>query len=131
MGQTLHKSSNSRLGIYEALLAINSSRNFLQHNLLPHGPAYPPLDHYHQARGSTLVQWRLQEACLEQHQAYLKMMAPSEIKKQFKTLDTAKATGSDNILAIVLKTSAAELAAPLAKLFQYSYNTGIYPAMWK
>eukprot|EP00061_Rhincodon_typus_P000833 g12913.t1 len=46
-------------------------------------------------------------------------------------LDTAKATGPDNIPAIVLKTCAPELAAPLVKLFQYNYNTGIYPAMWK
>eukprot|EP00061_Rhincodon_typus_P007946 g30126.t1 len=29
------------------------------------------------------------------------------------------------------KTCAPELAALLAKLFQYSYNTGIYPTMWK
>eukprot|EP00061_Rhincodon_typus_P007357 g28973.t1 len=46
-------------------------------------------------------------------------------------LDTAKATGPDNILAIVLKTCSPELDTPLAKLFQYSYNTGIYPTMWK
>eukprot|EP00061_Rhincodon_typus_P002458 g17619.t1 len=39
--------------------------------------------------------------------------------------------GPDNILAIVLKTHAPELAAPPAKLFQYSYNTGIYLTMWK
>eukprot|EP00061_Rhincodon_typus_P009007 g32139.t1 len=38
--------------------------------------------------------------------------------------------GPDNIPAIVLKTYAPELAAALAKLFQYSYNTGIYPTMW-
>eukprot|EP00061_Rhincodon_typus_P000198 g10879.t1 len=39
--------------------------------------------------------------------------------------------GPDNIPAIVLKTCAPELAAPQAKLFQYSYNTGIYLIMWK
>eukprot|EP00061_Rhincodon_typus_P012020 g37464.t1 len=37
----------------------------------------------------------------------------------------------DNILAIVLKTCAPEPSTPLAKLFQYSYNTGIYSTMWK
>eukprot|EP00061_Rhincodon_typus_P016936 g45408.t1 len=37
--------------------------------------------------------------------------------------------GHDNIPAIVLKTCASELAAFLAKLFQYSYNTGIYTTM--
>eukprot|EP00061_Rhincodon_typus_P001060 g13600.t1 len=31
----------------------------------------------------------------------------------------------------MLKTCAPELAAPLAKLFQYSCNTGIYLTMWK
>eukprot|EP00061_Rhincodon_typus_P005860 g25873.t1 len=36
-----------------------------------------------------------------------------------------KAMGPDNILAIVLKTCAPERATPLAKLFQYSYNTGV------
>eukprot|EP00061_Rhincodon_typus_P002700 g18247.t1 len=46
-------------------------------------------------------------------------------------MDTAKAMVPDNILAIVLKTSAPELAAPLAKLFQYSHNTGIYLIMQK
>eukprot|EP00061_Rhincodon_typus_P002846 g18636.t1 len=53
------------------------------------------------------------------------------IKKWLETLDTAKATGPDNIPAIVLKTCAPELATPLAKLFQYSYNTGINLTMWK
>eukprot|EP00061_Rhincodon_typus_P001823 g15879.t1 len=38
--------------------------------------------------------------------------------------------GPDNILAIVLKTSAPELATLLAKLFQCSYNADIYPTMW-
>eukprot|EP00061_Rhincodon_typus_P004467 g22675.t1 len=56
---------------------------------------------------------------------------PPDIKKQLETLDTAKATDPDNIPAIVLKTCAPELAAPLTKLFHYSSNVGIYPAMWK
>eukprot|EP00061_Rhincodon_typus_P011730 g36970.t1 len=30
-----------------------------------------------------------------------------------------------------MKTCAPELATPLAKLFQYSYNPGIYLTMWK
>eukprot|EP00061_Rhincodon_typus_P002577 g17929.t1 len=37
----------------------------------------------------------------------------------------------DNIPATALKTCAPGLAAPIAKLFQYSYNTGIHPKMWK
>eukprot|EP00061_Rhincodon_typus_P015681 g43488.t1 len=54
-----------------------------------------------------------------------------DIKKRLEALDGAKAVGPDNIPAIVLKTCAPELAVPLAKLFQYSYNVGIYPTMWK
>eukprot|EP00061_Rhincodon_typus_P013821 g40432.t1 len=53
---------------------------------------------------------------------------PRDINKRMETLDTTMATGPDNIPAIVLKTCARELATPL---FQYSYNTGIYPAMRK
>eukprot|EP00061_Rhincodon_typus_P002572 g17918.t1 len=45
-----------------------------------------------------------------------------DIKKQLETLDTAKAMGSDNIPAVVLKTYDPIVAAPLAKLFQYSCN---------
>jgi len=56
---------------------------------------------------------------------------PRNMQKRLNALDTAKAMGPDNIPAIVLTTCAPEPAAPLAKLFQYSYNTGIYPAMWK
>ncbi|XP_067854341.1 aldo-keto reductase family 1 member B1-like [Heptranchias perlo] len=56
---------------------------------------------------------------------------PRDIKTRLSALDTAKAMGPNNIPAVVLKTCAPELAAPLAKLFQYSYNTGIYLTMWK
>eukprot|EP00061_Rhincodon_typus_P005120 g24234.t1 len=56
---------------------------------------------------------------------------PHDIQKQLEMLNTAKATGPDNILAIVLKTCDPELATLLAKLFQYSYNTSIYPTMWR
>eukprot|EP00061_Rhincodon_typus_P012664 g38544.t1 len=42
---------------------------------------------------------------------------PCDIKKQLETLDAAKAM--------------ALIRPPLAKLFQYSYNTGIYLTMWK
>eukprot|EP00061_Rhincodon_typus_P013035 g39154.t1 len=54
-----------------------------------------------------------------------------DIKKQLKVLDTAKAMGHDNISAAVLKICAPELAVPVAKLFQYSYNTGIYLTVQK
>eukprot|EP00061_Rhincodon_typus_P005623 g25371.t1 len=54
-----------------------------------------------------------------------------DIKKWLEVLVTAKAMDPDNILAIVLKTCAPELATPLAKLFQYSYDTEVYPTMCK
>eukprot|EP00061_Rhincodon_typus_P004175 g21917.t1 len=53
------------------------------------------------------------------------------MKKWLETLDTAKAMGPDNIPAIVLKTCAPQLPTPIAKLFQYSYNTDILLKMWK
>eukprot|EP00061_Rhincodon_typus_P016711 g45067.t1 len=56
---------------------------------------------------------------------------PHDMKKCLETLDTAKSMGPDNILAVVLKTCAPDLAVLLVKLFQYSYNTGIYLKMWK
>eukprot|EP00061_Rhincodon_typus_P013890 g40548.t1 len=55
---------------------------------------------------------------------------PHDIKKRLEVLDTAKSMDLDNILAIV-QICIPELAAPLAKLFQYSYNTGIYLTMCK
>eukprot|EP00061_Rhincodon_typus_P003680 g20699.t1 len=42
-----------------------------------------------------------------------------------------KIMGSDNILAILLKTCAPKLVAPLAMLFQYSQSTGNYLTTWK
>eukprot|EP00061_Rhincodon_typus_P018908 g48288.t1 len=54
-----------------------------------------------------------------------------DIKKQLEVLDTAKVMGPDSILATVLKICAPEIDTPLPKLFQYSYNIGIYPTMWK
>eukprot|EP00061_Rhincodon_typus_P016509 g44768.t1 len=65
------------------------------------------------------------------YQSSANLIHSTFIKKQLETLDTAKAMGPDNILAIVLKTCAPELAVPLAKLSQFSYNTGIYPTMRK
>eukprot|EP00061_Rhincodon_typus_P005701 g25541.t1 len=54
-----------------------------------------------------------------------------DIEKQLETLVTAKSMGHDTILAIVQKTCAPELAAPLANLFWYNYITSINLTMWK
>lgn len=46
-------------------------------------------------------------------------------------MDAAKAMSPNKIPAIVLKACAPELVVPLAKLFQYSGNTGIYTTIRK
>eukprot|EP00061_Rhincodon_typus_P005870 g25901.t1 len=54
---------------------------------------------------------------------------------QFSPCDIKKGTGYrkayGNVTVIVLKICAADLATPLAKFFQYSYNTGSYLEIWK
>ncbi|XP_067857555.1 deleted in malignant brain tumors 1 protein-like [Heptranchias perlo] len=55
---------------------------------------------------------------------------PRDIKKWLSALDTEKATGPDNIPAVMLKTCAPGLALPPAELFQDSCNTGISPTKW-
>ena len=56
---------------------------------------------------------------------------PSKVKKQLLGLDTTKATGPDDIPALVLKAAAPELATPLARLFQLCFDKGHMPAQWK
>ena len=56
---------------------------------------------------------------------------PSKVKKQLINLDTSKATGPDDIPALVLKMAAPELAKPLARLFQLCFDSGYMPAQWK
>lgn len=46
-------------------------------------------------------------------------------------LDCSKASGLDGIPAIVLKKCAPELAPVLTRLFQISYDSGIFPSCWK
>ena len=58
-----------------------------------------------------------------------------KVQKFLLQLNTSKCSGPDAILAIVLKSCAPELAPELApvliKLFQLSYNLGIFPFSWK
>lgn len=49
---------------------------------------------------------------------------PKRVKKQLLRLDINKASGPDGIWAIVLRNAAAELATPLARLFQVCFNKG-------
>ena len=54
-----------------------------------------------------------------------------KVRKVLLQLNTSKSNGPDGIPAIVLKSCAPELAPVLNKLFQLSYNLGIFPSSWK
>ena len=54
-----------------------------------------------------------------------------KVRKVLLQLNTSKSNGPDIIPAIILKSCAPELAAVLNKLFQLSYNLGIFPSSWK
>ncbi|XP_072044883.1 uncharacterized protein [Amphiura filiformis] len=56
---------------------------------------------------------------------------PKKVRKQLTKLDINKASGPDGIPALVLRTAAAELATPLARLFQLCFNRGHMPTQWK
>jgi len=51
-----------------------------------------------------------------------------KVRKALFQLNTSKSSGPDGILAIVLKSCAPELVPVLYKLFQLSYNLGIFPS---
>ena len=54
-----------------------------------------------------------------------------KVWKVLLQLNTSKSSGPDGIFAIVLKSCAPELAPVLNKLFQLSYNHGIFLSSWK
>ena len=54
-----------------------------------------------------------------------------KVRKVLLQLNTSKSSRTDGIPAIVLKSCAPELAHVLKKLFQFSYNLGIFPSSWK
>ena len=54
-----------------------------------------------------------------------------KVRKALLQLNTSKSSGPDGIPAIVLKSCAPGLAPVLNKLFQLSYNRGIFPSSWK
>ncbi|XP_052786170.1 uncharacterized protein LOC128221604 [Mya arenaria] len=53
------------------------------------------------------------------------------VHKLLMNLKTKKATGPDELPAIILKAAATELAPALAKLFQLSLNLGEVPQDWR
>ena len=54
-----------------------------------------------------------------------------QVRKILVNLDENKASGLDGIPAVVLKKCAPELAPILTRLFQISYDCGIFPIGWK
>ena len=53
------------------------------------------------------------------------------VQKVLLQLNTSKSSGPDGIPAIGLKSCVPELVPVLNKLFQLSYNLGIFPSSWK
>ena len=53
-----------------------------------------------------------------------------KVRKVLLQLNTSKSSGPDDLPAIVLKSCAPEIAPVLNKLFQLSYNLGIFPSSW-
>jgi hypothetical protein len=56
---------------------------------------------------------------------------PKHIRRQLKRLDTSKTPGFDELTGILLKQCASVLCYPLARLFQLSFDTGVFPSDWK
>jgi len=56
---------------------------------------------------------------------------PDIVLRQLSKLDSAKATGPDNIAARVIKQCAPEIAEPLANLFTLSFSRSRLPSQWK
>ena len=54
-----------------------------------------------------------------------------KVRKALLQLNTSKSNGFVGIPAIVLKSCSPELVPVLNKLFQLSYNLGIFPSSWK
>nr|CAI5822056.1 unnamed protein product [Callosobruchus analis] len=54
-----------------------------------------------------------------------------DVRNVLQNLNTNKASGPDQIPAIVLKRCAVEITPILCKLFKVSYEQGVFPATWK
>ena len=53
------------------------------------------------------------------------------VEKLLRNLNPSKATGPDQIPARLLRELAHELALPVTKIFQATYDTGELPNSWK
>jgi hypothetical protein len=53
------------------------------------------------------------------------------VEKSLRSFDNSSASGPDNIPAIFLKSFAKQIAIPLQKIFQSSFDSGVLPSGWK
>ena len=54
-----------------------------------------------------------------------------EVRKYILKLDTSKACGPDSINNKMLKLTSGSISIPLAHLFNYIFNTTVFPSSWK
>ena len=59
------------------------------------------------------------------------VLEPHTVTKVFKSIQSNKATGPDNMSAFLLKTFAEELSPVWHKLYQLSIDTHTVPNLWK
>ena len=58
-------------------------------------------------------------------------LGPGEVMRTINSMDSSKTSGSDNVLTILVKMAAADIAEPLSKLLNKSVKEGIYPTQCK
>ena len=58
-------------------------------------------------------------------------VSPREVLELLNSLDPNKSCGSDEVPPKILKLVALLICEPLAKLFNASLSSGVYPAIWK
>ena len=54
-----------------------------------------------------------------------------EVMDMIKTLKSGKATGPDGVSSKLLREAAPSIAAPLCRLFNFSFEKGHVPSIWK
>ena len=57
-------------------------------------------------------------------------ITPSEVFSEISALDTSKACGPDGICPSLMREGTAELAKPLADIFNKSLSDGVLPSDW-
>ncbi len=57
--------------------------------------------------------------------------SPEEVHKILRSLNVAKAAGPDGVSNRILRECADSLCIPLARLFNFSLTSGVFPSPWK